>query len=219
MSYINNPPKITSNPTLEARVDSLYVYDVNATDIDPWDTLQYSIIIGPDEMKIEPSTGKIEWVPSPGQEGRQFVRIGVQDMNSIINQTFYIWVHPNMTIEFIYPKEGDTVKDQLIIQGKFHGPDNSRIEINIYDKNWKKIETTQNFTYTLNTWNMNNGNCKIAVRATWTNDTVTSTEVVKIHNPKETSSISNLASWLIFLLIIILSGSVIYYEIRKGRNE
>jgi hypothetical protein len=60
----NRPPIFVSSPVVDAFINQLYVYDSDAVDPDQ-DNLTYSIILGPDGMRIAPDTGLVEWTPLP----------------------------------------------------------------------------------------------------------------------------------------------------------
>ena len=75
---VNVAPMIYSVPVLEAAVGALYVYDVEASDLD-LDPLEYVLIEGPDGMIIDEDTGLIQWTPLVGQDGDQAVVVEVSD--------------------------------------------------------------------------------------------------------------------------------------------
>jgi Putative Ig domain len=58
----NRPPLFTSNPGVDAQINVGYRYDADASDPDR-DTLLYSLINGPDGMKVNPLTGEVTWTP------------------------------------------------------------------------------------------------------------------------------------------------------------
>ena len=60
----NRPPIFTSTPEVDAWINQLYKYDADAIDPDQ-DTLTYSLILGPDGMKVHPDSGEVEWTPPP----------------------------------------------------------------------------------------------------------------------------------------------------------
>jgi len=60
--YTNGPPSITSTPITRFVVDRAYFYQVEATDPDP-DPLRYSIVEGPEGLRIDPETGLVAWLP------------------------------------------------------------------------------------------------------------------------------------------------------------
>ena len=77
---MNNPPIITSTPITSANVDTNYIYDINALDIDPTnDDLTFSLITYPMGMNIDTSTGIISWVPLKDQIGLNNVVVLVSD--------------------------------------------------------------------------------------------------------------------------------------------
>jgi VCBS repeat-containing protein len=75
----NDPPSIISTPVTSATEDSLYSYDVNASDPDVGDTLTYSLTTAPSGMTINASTGLISWTPTNVQVGSHSVTVRVQD--------------------------------------------------------------------------------------------------------------------------------------------
>ena len=86
---INHPPSITSTPVLNAGVNILYTYDVNATDSDG-DLLTYYLVESPAGMTINSTTGLISWTPTPAQEVDTSVVIEVNDGEFVDNQGFVI---------------------------------------------------------------------------------------------------------------------------------
>ena len=78
---VNQPPKITSNPSLNAKVGKSYSYNVNATDGNNNDTLTYALSQLQPGMSIDANTGILTWIPSAGQTGTQTVTITVNDGN------------------------------------------------------------------------------------------------------------------------------------------
>lgn len=91
---VNNPPHITSSPTITATVGSLYSYDVDATDADN-DTLVYSLTAKPTGMSIDAQTGLITWTPATDQTGAQAVTVSVTDGKASDSQNYTITVDPS----------------------------------------------------------------------------------------------------------------------------
>jgi hypothetical protein len=75
----NFPPQITSQPDTLTYVDSLYQYQVVASDPNPGDILEYSLPISPTFMNINPNTGFISGTPQFSDSGRHTVRVVVTD--------------------------------------------------------------------------------------------------------------------------------------------
>jgi hypothetical protein len=73
----NSPPKITSVPP-SAISRGLFQYPVTAIDPDG-DPLTYSLETGISGMKLDKTTGRLEWSVSPGTKGAHRVRIKVLD--------------------------------------------------------------------------------------------------------------------------------------------
>ncbi|AFY50369.1 RHS repeat-associated core domain protein [Nostoc sp. PCC 7524] len=58
----NRPPIFISTPVVDAAINQPYKYDADAVDPDQ-DPLTYSLVLGPDGMKVNPTTGLVEWTP------------------------------------------------------------------------------------------------------------------------------------------------------------
>ena len=80
----NQSPIITSTPSTSAKVNQIYIYDVDATDPDG-DTLTYSLITKPTGMTITSTTGLINWTPTA--TGYYDVTVEVSDNGSPIKST------------------------------------------------------------------------------------------------------------------------------------
>ncbi len=88
----NQPPQITSAPPGNAEVDTLYTYDVNATDPNN-DTLTFSLTTAPAGMSINVSSGLLSWTPNSTQTGDNPVVVRVDDGNGgFATQSFTIVV-------------------------------------------------------------------------------------------------------------------------------
>ena len=74
----NQNPEITSIPDTEIDEDSLYTYQVTATDADG-DPLTFSLTVFPAGMSIESQSGLISWTPSSADIGPHDITIRVQD--------------------------------------------------------------------------------------------------------------------------------------------
>lgn len=90
VTAVNDAPEITSSPLTGALEDTLYTYDVNATDIDG-DTLSYSLTVSPADMVIDESTGVITWTPANGVTSEPVV-VAVTDGQLTVTQSFTITV-------------------------------------------------------------------------------------------------------------------------------
>ena len=65
LGYLNNAPVFTSEPNTEALPDKPYAYTAQATDAND-DELTYSLIMSPDNMAINATTGQVTWTPAAG---------------------------------------------------------------------------------------------------------------------------------------------------------
>jgi hypothetical protein len=90
----NHPPTVTSRAETLAWEDSLYQYDVNATDPDSGDVVaSYALTTAPTGMTINSSTGLIQWTPINSQVGRPQVVVRANDNHGAGgSQTFYVTV-------------------------------------------------------------------------------------------------------------------------------
>ena len=107
----NEAPRIVSTPPLTARVDSVYLYAVQADDPDA-DALVYTIMRGPETMRINPLNGLVSWVPQRGDIGSYEIAISAYDGQLNDEQIFQRTVTP------LDVKAGDRV-----LFGKFGGTD------------------------------------------------------------------------------------------------
>jgi RHS repeat-associated protein len=86
----NRPPVFTSNPVVDANVNSVYNYQALATDPDG-DSLIYSLISAPAGMTVNANTGVLTWNPTGSQLGTFDVSLGVADnRGGIAQQQFKI---------------------------------------------------------------------------------------------------------------------------------
>ncbi|MEP2788819.1 MAG: putative Ig domain-containing protein, partial [Kangiellaceae bacterium] len=86
---VNDAPLITSTDVTNANEGSSYSYDVEATDPDLNDSLTYTLLVKPDGMDIDPTTGLISWVPSSAQVGSNSVEIVVTDIEGATDQRMF----------------------------------------------------------------------------------------------------------------------------------
>lgn len=87
----NGHPRITSLPTFAAEGNRLQL-TVVATDPDH-DPVQYRLASAPHGMDIDKTSGKLVWVPSPGVQGAQRVRVeAVDDRDGVAVQEFDVTV-------------------------------------------------------------------------------------------------------------------------------
>lgn len=87
----NEAPVIQSSPPLTATLGSPYSYQVEATD-DNNANITYRLILAPDGMTIDNSTGLIEWIPQESQLGENAVQVKASDGWSGTTQEFSIEV-------------------------------------------------------------------------------------------------------------------------------
>ncbi len=92
-SIPNRPPALLAAPPVEARVGTLYTYDVDAFDVDG-DALTFALIDAPAGMAIDAVTGVITWTPAADDLGEHAVQLTVSDGQDGATQSFAIVVLP-----------------------------------------------------------------------------------------------------------------------------
>lgn len=163
---VNTAPTISTVAATTARVDSLYQYDVNASDNNPGDILTYSLTSSPAGMSINPQNGLITWTPSTAQEGANKASVRVTDNANpslSVTQNFTIQVSPtpvinvapvisttaNLTaqygIKYIYDvNASDENKDDVLTYSLTTAPDGMTIVPSTGFISWTPTETQAN---------------------------------------------------------------------------
>jgi predicted GH43/DUF377 family glycosyl hydrolase len=90
---VNDPPIITSTPTVKGVEADLYQYQVTALDIEG-DTLTFSLTSFISGMSITASSGLISWIPSLGQTGSYQVKLIVSDGQATDAQEYFLDISP-----------------------------------------------------------------------------------------------------------------------------
>jgi len=75
----NHSPRLTSRPPSAARAGEPYSYQIVAMDLDPGDTLTYTLDEGPEGMTLNRESGLIEWQPEVNDAGQVRVAVTVKD--------------------------------------------------------------------------------------------------------------------------------------------
>ncbi|MCY2987768.1 MAG: putative Ig domain-containing protein [Planctomycetota bacterium] len=78
LAKLNEPPVFTSTPVVETSAGRPYTYDADATDLDG-DTLTYSLVSAPPNLKINQATGVITWLPALDDLGVYSLALRVAD--------------------------------------------------------------------------------------------------------------------------------------------
>lgn len=84
----NRPPEITSAP-IGSIVDGVFIYEVEASDPDG-DELKFSLESAPAGMKIDSSSGKVDWEIPFDAKGPFTIKVVVSDGSAITFQGFTI---------------------------------------------------------------------------------------------------------------------------------
>ena len=111
----NDPPRITSTPSLLAEQGAVYVYDVNATDPNG-DALTYRLVTPsslPSNMSFNTSTGILTWTPSSAQ-ANSLVSFEVEASDGTLTsrQIFKVWVTPPNVAPDVTP-----IPNQIVTAG------------------------------------------------------------------------------------------------------
>lgn len=85
------PVFVNFNPPIKGRVNQLYSYDLNAIDADG-DNVTYGISSGPTGLFINPTTGLVQWTPSPLQTNFSKVSVYASDSKVSTAIDFYIFI-------------------------------------------------------------------------------------------------------------------------------
>ena len=86
----DQPPTITSKPTLYAVVGDVYRYNLKANDPGNYPTA-WTLNFGPAGMVLDSNTNSLEWTPNSTQIGFQTVTVEVNDsLGGVATQTFQI---------------------------------------------------------------------------------------------------------------------------------
>jgi hypothetical protein len=86
---VNQVPRITTVPDVEALGGHTYVYDVGATDPDG-DALTFSLVAAPAGMAAAADTGRITWSPTAADLGTQTVIVQADDGRGGSTQQRYV---------------------------------------------------------------------------------------------------------------------------------
>lgn len=74
----NRPPVFTSTPPVDGNVNTGYVYQPSAGDLDG-DPLTFSVVAGPQGLVIDPATGTVTWTPAATELGTNSVTLQASD--------------------------------------------------------------------------------------------------------------------------------------------
>ena len=120
--FLNEAPVIISEPVKLATEDSLYLYQVEASDPDG-DVLSYFLDLYPEGMSISGENGLISWLPTNNQVGIHRVIVEISDGRKSIPQDFEIEVSntngsPKIISYFpanlnVNINEGDSIKFEI----------------------------------------------------------------------------------------------------------
>lgn len=91
---VNSPPKIVSDPVETIRQGELYLYRIQAVEINLFDKLNYILVDGPANAELLSRTGVLVWLPA--DTGRFEFTVAVEDDHTgLDSQTFSVTVLPD----------------------------------------------------------------------------------------------------------------------------
>lgn len=76
---VNLPPRIVSDPPVNAVPEQPYLYRVQLTDPDNEDLVSLTLVEGPAGMSLDSASGLLQWTPSADQLGSHAVRLLAED--------------------------------------------------------------------------------------------------------------------------------------------
>ena len=100
--FANSDPVITSSPYIIAQVDSLYEYQIIASDPDG-DVLAYRLNSSPTFLNVDSVSGLISGTPTINDTGQYYIQIEVYDIRGGFdyqNYNLYVIATPLFTIDF-----------------------------------------------------------------------------------------------------------------------
>lgn len=83
----NNPPRIYSRPVGTVYADELYIYRIQAVEIDLFDDLIYRLATGPSNSELLPKSGILLWIPP--DTGTYDFGVSASDQNGGSDQQFF----------------------------------------------------------------------------------------------------------------------------------
>lgn len=90
---VNQAPGITSVAPTSAQAGKPYTYQVQASDPDSGDTIEYLLVSGPAGMSMDAESGLLAWTPDSEQQGTHTVSLKVRDTEGLSSsQTFDVHV-------------------------------------------------------------------------------------------------------------------------------
>jgi len=218
---LNGEPIFNSKPSTEGMVGVLFSYEASASDPD-MDVLTYSLVSGPTGMRIDASTGKLEWMPAT--EGQHKARIQVSDgKGGMAYQEFTIKVIGSIppVVNILTPVEGEKLKGQYLVTGTvIKGTFNIvSVQISIDGGGWANTSVKSNWTFSLDTTALKKGRHTLQARAfdgTHYSDTVNRTILIDNTAPSGKGFIPGFTG-AIFLFGVI-TGLLMIWRSRRPRH-
>ena len=171
----NIPVRITSTPPTQAWVGEDYTYNITSIDEDG-DIPIFSIVSGPPNMTLNPSTGELRWVPAASEVGNHTITVQVSDgRGSIDHQTFTITVKetplppPPEKPRCIMtnPIDGARLSGLVLVRGQaFKGSlPLVLVQVRIDNGSWMTVSGLDNWSLVIDLNRSSNGDHHIEARA------------------------------------------------------
>lgn len=102
----NDPPYFISEPDTIARVNNVYIYELEGSDNDENDELSFSLITGPEWLSLTEYGDVVTGTPPDTDSGKEYpVSISLTDGNKITLQLFYLQVLEASSLMLLSPKD------------------------------------------------------------------------------------------------------------------
>jgi len=193
----NNPPQITSQPSLEGQVGKTYNYNVEAEDYDK-DVLSYSLKVAPQGAAMDSATGVITWTPAESQSGSNSFIVSVFDnAGGQDEQAFTVMVSDvNHNPEaFILSPPDKPISFEYLIRWQAKDKDNDELTVELYysadgGKTYIQFASGLENTgeYLWDTTTVNDGTYKLAI-------TVRDAQSSTTDYTEDTFTINNSSPW------------------------
>jgi len=131
----NNPPQITSQPTLDGQVGKAYNYNVDAEDYDK-DVLSYSLKVNPKGATIDSEAGVITWTPAESQAGNNsFIVLVFDNAGGQDEQAFTVMVsdvNHNPEAFIVSPPTDKPISGEYLIRWQANDKDKDELTVELY---------------------------------------------------------------------------------------
>ena len=224
LSIGNRLPRFTSTAPVNVTVDELYEYDLTAID-DDLDTMTFTKVAGPEGLLVNGTTGKVSW--RPNATGNFTVTVRATDVKGgFTDQTFIIEVlakppviQKPPTLSVSSSINNTKVKKAITIQGTAGVGSRpvTSVQFSIDGGPWQDATGTENWSFTVDTSKLKNGQHAVTVRAydgtSYSEETLLNIEV---DNPAKAEA-AGFPYWILAVVVLILAivGAAVFMGRRK----